>query len=640
MGRKRRGRSWHACTMTRLAAAAPPGDRDDVRDLAAWSVVALLAVAHAAPFFVTFVEGDFARDLYAALRITQGRAWPTEGPIISGTLYLGPVWYYAIAAVMKLGGSLTAVVAAIAIASSLQFPLAYVLGREALDRATGLAWAAMLALPGVGSLASLWIAHPSLVPTLVLLVLLATWRARARASAGWLAFAGLAFGLALHAHPTTLPLALPIAWVGFERVRSEGRKGIAGAFAAVVLAALPFAPLLAGWGQHAAAAVRLSSQVAEGWAALRPEAFATVVAAVVWRVPDLLVGTWVSADGTPMAAWRAYAVALGAAAAWGIVRSAARGQPSTRSAAAWAVLALVAWLAFVVAIRDVTRFYMLYAPWPVLALVLALGLRSLDATGGSRSAVARALVAGAIAWAVALGAARVGRALSDDVRLPPLLGAQVDLRRNDTRAYTRLHYLSVRHLDAIGKRLCVDGRVHVFAELAQVVDSQFNVAAQIRCGDASRVVIGGLPGPGEHAFFLLQRAALAPRVALRDFGGFGFGRVAEVLVPNPALPLARGDDYPSRKGCGDASVHRFAFETRDAATLVIANGLAITCPMRIVRLERDGASVEPATFADSAFAGAPAGPARWTLAVETAAPEAVQVFTVGRPGEAAIRRGP
>ena len=120
-------------------------------------------------------------------------------------------------------------------------------------------------------------------------------------------------------------------------------------------------------------------------------------------------------------------------------------------------------------------------------------------------------------------------------------------------------------------------------------------------------------------------------MALRDFGGFGFGRVDEVLVPRPALPLARGDDYPPRKGCGKAVRHDLAFETSRASTLVVASGLAVTCPMRVVRLERDGAPAEVSMAADSAWTRAPDGPARWTLVVETGAPEALQVFTVARP---------
>jgi len=522
----------------------------------------------------------------------------------------------------------------------LQFPLAFRLGSEAFDRRTGLAWAILLAMPGVGSLASLWIAHPSVTATLVLGVLYALRRAHANSSPGWLAAAGAAFGLALHAHPTTLPLALPLAWVAIAHVRKRGAAGVAGAVAALVLVAAPFLPLLANAREHAGDALRMSQRMSGDAAALSPAAVATVLANAVWRIPDVVVGTWLAADGRPLAAWRGYLGALYALATAGLGLLALSGPTRWRRVAIAIALAFVAWIVFVAAIRGVTRFYMLYAPAPLFALVVALGLRSLAVHGGRAGTLAnRALLAGAVAWALAASGARVARALDDDVRVPPLLGAHVDLQRNDTLDYTRLHYLSVRHLDAIGRRLCVDARVHVFGELAQVVDSQFNVPAQIRCGDASRVVIGGVPGPGERAYFLLQRDALEPRMALRDFGGFGFGRVDEVLVPGPALPLARGEDYPSRKGCGEAVRHTFEFETRRAATLVVASGLAITCPARVVRLERDGIPVDVSMAADSAWVRAPDGRARWTLTVDTGAPEALQVFTVDRPADETGRSG-
>ena len=627
--------------MQRFALFTADGDRDGPALRAAWAIVGLLAVLHAAPFFVAFVEGDFARDLYAALRITQGREWPLEGPVISATAHLGPVWYYALAIPMKLGGSLTTVVAAIAVASALQFPLAYRLGSEAFDRRTGIAWAILLAMPGVGSLASLWVAHPSVTATLVLAVLYALRRAHKASSSGWLAAAGAAFGLALHAHPTTLPLALPLAWVAIAHARRKGAAGVAGAVAALVLAAVPFLPLIVNLRGHADDVLRMSQHMSGDAAALTPAAIATVAANAVWRVSDLVVGTWLSGDGRPLASWRWFAASLYALAAVGLALLALRGPARWRRAAAAVALAFVAWIVFVAAIRDVTRFYMLYAPAPLFALVVALGLRGLGLHGGATGAiVGRALLAGGVAWAIASSGVRVARALADDVRLPPLLGAHVDLQRNDAFAYTRLHYLSARHLDAIGRRLCVDGRVHLFGELAQVVDSQFNVAAQIRCADASHVVIGGAPGPGERAYFLLQRDALEPGMALRDFGGFGFGRVDEVLVPRPALPLARGEDYPSRRGCATATRHDFAFATHRAATLAIASGLAITCPMRVLRLERDGVPVEVSMAADSAWTRAPDGPARWALTVETGAPEALQVFTVARPDAAAGRPAP
>ena len=614
------------------APPAPPGDRDGAGAPFAWAVVALLALLDAAPYFFTFIEGDFARDLHAALGIVQGRAFPLEGPVISATAHLGPAWYYALALPMALGGSLTAVVAAIALVSSLQYPLAYLLGREAVDRQSGLTFAIVLALPGVGSLASVWIAHPSVTVTLTLATLLCLWRAHARSSPAWLAAGGAAFGLALHAHPTTLPLAIPLAYVAVEIVRARGTPGVAGAALAIALAAAPFAPLLAGFREHVDDALALSARMSGDARSLEPASMLTVAWAFVARVPDLVVGTWVSSDGTPLVAWRIFVGLVAAAAVAGGILVVARGRLRERRTILAVAGAVIAWLVFVIAIRDVTRFYMLYAVLPMIALLGALGLVGLARHAGAGGAtIVRALLAGVVAWALVVSVARVARAVDDDVRLPPLLGAHIDLRHVQSAPYVRLSYLSVRHLDQLGRRLCADGVIHAFGDLAQVVDSQFDVPARIRCGERSRVVIGGTPRAGEHALFLVPRAALEPRAALRDLGGFGFGRVDEVLLDQPSIPLARGEDYPFRRGCGPPSTHAFDVSTRRAATLVIANGLAITCPMRIVRVERDGEPVALRTAGALAWTRVPEAEARWRIVVETADPRTVQVFTVAPP---------
>ena len=439
----------------------------------------------------------------------------------------------------------------------------------------------------MGNLASVWIAHPSVTVTLTLATLLCLWRSHERSSLAWLAAGGAAFGLALHAHPTTLPLAIPLAYVAVEQIRAKGASGVAGTAMAIALAAAPFLPLLAGFREHVGDALALSARMSGDAKSLDLASMLTVAWNFTWRVPDLVVGTWVSSDGTPLIAWRAFVVAVAVAAAAGGILGVVRGETRERRTIALVVGVAFAWLVFVIAIRDVTRFYMLYAVLPMLALLVALGLEGLSRHAGRGGAtIVRALLAGIVAWSVIVAVARVARAIDDDVRLPPLLGAHVDLRHADSAPYVRLSYLSVRHLDQLGRRLCADGVVHVFGDLAQIVDSQFNVPARIRCGDASRVVIGG------HALFLVPRAALEPRAALRDLGGFGVGRVDEVLVDQPSIPLARGEDYPFRRGCGPPSTHAFDVTTRRAATLVIANGLPITCPMRIVSLERDGGPVE------------------------------------------------
>jgi hypothetical protein len=113
-----------------------------------------------------------------------------------------------------------------------------------------------------------------------------------------------------------------------------------------------------------------------------------------------------------------------------------------------------------------------------------------------------------------------------------------------------------------------------------------------------------------------------------DLPAAGSSRVDEVLVARPAIPLARGEDFPARKGCGPAAMHTLEFATAREATLVIANGFAITCPMRVVTLERDGSPVAPGNAGDVVWTRVPSSPARWRLVVETAAPDALRVFTI------------
>ncbi len=171
--------------MRRLFHPDVDAGRDGPGPLTAWAIVALLAVLHAAPFLITFIEGDFARDLDQATRIVEGSAWPTRGPVLAWTLNLGPVWYWLLALPLALTHSIAAAVAMVALLSALQFPLAYRLGSEVAGRAYGLAFAVFLALPGLASLQGIWIAHPSLVPSAMLVVALCAWRAWTLGSPSW-----------------------------------------------------------------------------------------------------------------------------------------------------------------------------------------------------------------------------------------------------------------------------------------------------------------------------------------------------------------------------------------------------------------------------------------------------------------------
>ncbi len=93
----------------------------------------------------------------------------------------------------------------------MKFPLAYHCGRVLLDREFGVLWAMAMFIPGWSTIEML-VFNPNAVAT-------ATLAVPGRASAsywkrpmgfGSFAILGLAFALAIHVHPTSLPMALPI----------------------------------------------------------------------------------------------------------------------------------------------------------------------------------------------------------------------------------------------------------------------------------------------------------------------------------------------------------------------------------------------------------------------------------------------
>ena len=227
----------------RFSTPQSAGDESRRARIASAVLVAALMVAYALPFLVAPIEGDLARDLWFGYRIATGEEWVTIGPWLGRRSHLGPVWYYLLAVPMVLTHSLTGVVLAIAALGATKFLLAWRLGREMVDARFGITWAILLSAAGLSSIESGWIAHPSLVVAASLVVMFALWRSDTRQSGGWLCAACLAFGLALHAHPTTLPLG---ALVAIVFVRLQRRAGWSVGWRlplCALLVLLPFAPL-------------------------------------------------------------------------------------------------------------------------------------------------------------------------------------------------------------------------------------------------------------------------------------------------------------------------------------------------------------------------------------------------------------
>ena len=595
---------------------------------------AVLGAAYVVPYLLSPLEGDLARDLHHGYRIATGQEWIAIGPQIAAGWHLGPVWYYLLALPMLALGSITAAVAWVGLLAALKFPLAYWLGRNAVDARFGLAWAAALALPGLSSLESIWVAHPSLVATASLAVLCALWQAMTRRSYPWLYAACLGFGLALHAHPTTLPLAalLALAFVRLRPPRGGLWPGRLLLCAGLIL--LPFAPLLADAAAQARDFAGFLHDVGTASVQWRERDVIAVATNLFWHVPNLVVSTYAGDAGAILAVWKAFLAALHAAVLLGL--GIALWRPALglrRHAAGGLAYALFSGLV-VIAARAETRFYMLYALLPTIAFLQAVGLTACARSGwrGLRPLAGVLLAATIVAFAAVAGA-RVGEAAQGYVRLPALFGEQMDLRSPRRSGLAQLDSMPLWQLDAIGRALCAAGSVRAYGDLAVIVDSQFNVPARLHCGERSRVTLGGLPGPGETALFLLPAAGLGSDRATQRYGALRLGAVESIPYPGRGIPLASGDDYPARPRCATSSVHGIDFSARPDRTVVIATSLPGHCPIRVRRLTVGGRELTPSRHSLSYFARAPQPGAGsdWHLEIETGDVGAVQVFTLA-PG--------
>jgi hypothetical protein len=596
----------------------------------AWALVALLAALHAAPFLLTFVEGDFARDLDRATRMVEGESWPTRGPVLAWTLHLGPLWYWMLALPLAIARSVGAAVVVVAALSALQFPLAYRLGAAVAGRGAGLAFAIFLSLPGVSTLEGVWIAHPSLVPTAVLAVALCAWRAWTRRSPRWWVASMLLASLALHAHPTTLPvLALP-AIAALRALRSDGRFA-AGALAVGLAAfALPFAPLAFDAGANARELARFAAGVASDAVRFTVPRWLDAMASLAWRVPDAIGGVALSGRASAPPAFRlalgaTYALAL-AGFAFALARRSGTVRPALAALAGFGVTVAVA-----VAVRDTTRFYMLYAAWVPFAAWLAFGASALPQHVRAGIPVRLVPVALALAISVATSGAWTLRAIGGEVRVPVALSAATDLARGVPRGYVALGTLTPFDLDRVGGRLCAAGEVRAFGELAGIVDMLRNVPARLACGGASRVVLGGVAGAGE-PWYLVHAGALPPGASAERIGAFALGRAGAVHAPALPIALTTGDDYPWRRACGAPASVRVSFTVRGPGTLVVANALPVTCPLTLVRVVRDGAAVSPVEWLDSHVMAMPEGESRWEIEAATGEPRALQVYAIAAGG--------
>ena len=577
---------------------------------------------------------DTARDVAAALAISDLAALPLHGPLLAGTSHLGPVWFYLLALPIVIHRSWLSVGLFVAFIGSLQFPLAYATGRRLIDRRFGLLWCALLALPGWGSFQLVGFSHTNLVPTCSMLVFYALVRLERERRPRWLVVAALAFSLALHAHPTTIALAPVIAIVALSAMPGFGAL-LRWGTVAVLVALLPFAPLLA---DRAAAPAPLAAQVAEYVGSTMHASNLLDTGPLLWgtlvRGPRIVAEAFVAAAPWTSASAVVAVLALELAALAGLA-FAARRQPLPVAAAVLltlAVAALTAWL------RPATPFYMTYAVLPFLAGLGALGLYGLCTGLRERgSALLTGIVGMMLMLYAAFGVGIATTIASGDVALD--VASRLDVKKEDAAPTPAEPWLSAHAVDASGALLCGQrGPIVLHGAYAYLEHVYLGLDHRLRCGILDVHLAGIEPVTGVHLVGIARPGWRAlgwmPPIYV---GGIGVTHAAEVLWPPRGLLPPDGSVYPPpaiasvplRTVAVDAAVQG------DRALIVALPYVPWMMPPQI-EVTVNGIAQAPVardvtaavyTCRDCVGAAAVA----WRISIASSAPERVDVVTIAPP---------
>ncbi len=602
---------------------------------ACYAVVAAFMSVHIASSVFGAAGPDTTRDVAAALLIRDHAAFPMHGPLLAGAWHLGPIWFYLLALPLIVCRSWTAVALFVALLSSLQFALAFAAGRRLLDARLGLLWCALLALPGWGSFQLVGFSHTNMVATCTLLTLYALVRLVQDRQPWWLVVAGIAFGLALHAHPTTAWLAVlivPTAVYALRKPATIVRWGSA----AAAMVALPLLPLAV---EHFALPANETAPIATYIRDTLPAANLANLPALLWGI--LVRGPQVIGDAF-FGAWPWIAAVAGVAilaielaALCGLAPAALR----QRRLVAISVGATVGCALLVAWIRPATPFYFSYALLPPLAGLGALGLWGLCAAAAGRGRPLLAIFVGLSFSLHALTAFAIARAIeSGSVTLG--VTSRLDIKRDDATPALPEPWLPAYAVDDGARWLCSQrAPVILHATFAFLDEMYVGLPQRLHCPQVDMRLLGTQPNDVTHVVGLPRAAWRALGWQPSQFlGGIGVSSSVRALWPAAGLSPSDGSVYPPtiigssaptdsvidvRLSPGDALVVSQPYIPWMASPgiQVTANGVAQTPRFR---------DVVSTVYACGDCAGGAS--IAWHIGLRSSAPERIDIVALPAPG--------
>ncbi|WP_457668107.1 glycosyltransferase family 39 protein [Thiolapillus sp.] len=570
-------------------------------NISPWWVLLPLMLVLAASYPFSLVTIDTGRDWARAWQIASGDAFPLQGPLLKSAVHFGPLWFYLLGFFLYLGKSISLATLLLGALVSLKFWLAYILGRELLDRRLGLLWALALALPNWNFMGQITFTHFNLVEPVTLWFLYALVRYLKTDEGIWLSMAMLIFSLALHAHPSTLSLGFigVGAWIAnWHRTRHLHPAWL---MLGMVLFLLPFAPYLfdqyqQGWPdiqalQHMAGQ-EIGNTANGGLLQLfyglliLPERIiefhlipSFALLPLLWKsLAFLLLGTGIA--GLPL-----------------VLRDI-----QSRKLLAILLLSLSITLAGTVLLRKETSYYMAFVNLPFFAGLWALGTRSLlQALPGWQNRLLY-LISLLILLVFAISTLSIVRVnTSGEGSFPGKLMADIRSSAIPAKAGKRgMRFASV-YQDELGRYLCAnmpgDSSLLLHGTLALIVDTSYGVAMRLHCNSSlDRLMLSGKGDAADrHLTGLLLRLwnqiGLHPKAII---GPLGIGHPARILHPKEGHRLPPLQKFPPHTlKPPRPSPRQWSFTTRCEEYLIISNPLGWYMRHRIDWAKVNGKKVTP-----------------------------------------------
>ena len=588
---------------------------------AAFGLLAFLMAVYTAAYAWSTPSADTADELLRAYEIRHAIAFPLEGPFLGNALHLGPLWWYLAALPLWVSHSWLSVALFVGFLCSLKFPLAYLCGRRLVDDEFGLLWATAMFVPGWPTLEPLVFLNPNAVAAAALLVLFAALKSFEPASR-WPTFLalGLAFAIAVHVHPSAAPIGVLLVTTLWFRLRRGQR--LAGELAAITTGfLLPFVPYVIG-------------EIANGfsdWGSASRYVSAQVVPANLVNVPAV-VADYVVAGPATMAQYllrwspgRASVLGLTFAGAL-LTASAAVFSPRARRWLAVFAGALFVFAAWIACTRPTTPFQFTWMLCPLVAALVALGLRSLARVARLRPVVAT-IVGISIAFNLIMIQAMASIVEGGEGHLPSRV---MDIKDRLSETVFRDVWFPAFAHGRLGAILCNAGELTLHGHLAYIADKDLGLDALFVCRDRSRLSL--IAGRAPNHLFGMTRAFWNVSGGQPECwaGSLGLTRAMTPLVERAAIALADGSTYMPRALARHPPETALLIFTAPAnAAVVVTNVLGAYEPHRIASAEADGRKVEPLAENDLSSLYRPqSAPVQWKLTVTATNPNAIDVVAL------------